>query len=86
MPLSFRRAAAAHRPASRAPRPDPHLERVFIHVEPLDEQLHDPRLLGGEQLVSSHGEVCEQNRDLALGMSSSACRELMVGTAPRREG
>jgi hypothetical protein len=66
--------------------PDPQLQRVYIHVEPLDEQLHDPRLLGGEQLVSSHGEVCEQNRDLALGMSSSACRELMVGTAPRREG
>jgi hypothetical protein len=28
--------------------PDPHLECVLLHGEPLDEELDDPRLLGGE--------------------------------------
>jgi hypothetical protein len=47
--------------------PDPHLERVLLHVDPLDEQLHDPSLLGGEQLVPDCGELGEQDGDLALG-------------------
>ena len=47
--------------------PDPHLQRVLLHVDPLDEQLDDARLLGGEQLAPDRGEVGEQNRDLALG-------------------
>jgi hypothetical protein len=28
--------------------PDPHLERILLHIHPLDEQLNDPCLLGGE--------------------------------------
>ena len=32
-----------------------------------DQQLDDPRLLGGEQLVPDRGEVGEQDSDLALG-------------------
>jgi hypothetical protein len=48
-------------------RPDPHLERVVLHFDPLDEELDDPRLLGGEQLVPDRGEVGEQARDPALG-------------------
>jgi hypothetical protein len=31
--------------------PDAHLERVLLHVDPLDEELNDARLLGREQLV-----------------------------------
>jgi hypothetical protein len=27
--------------------PDPHFVRVLLHVDPLDEELEDPRLLGG---------------------------------------
>jgi hypothetical protein len=30
--------------------PDPHLERVFLNVGPLDEQLDNPRLFGGVEL------------------------------------
>ena len=33
-------------------RPDPHLERVFLHVAPPDEQLDDPRPLRREQLLA----------------------------------
>jgi hypothetical protein len=47
--------------------PDPHLQRVLLHFDPLDEELDDPRLLGGEQLVPDRGEVGEQARDPALG-------------------
>ena len=35
---------------------DPHLECVLLHVDPLDEELHDLRLFGGEQLVPDCGE------------------------------
>jgi hypothetical protein len=31
--------------------PDPHLDRVLLDIHPLDEELDDARLLGGEQLV-----------------------------------
>ena len=34
----------AHKPLS----PDPHLQRVLLHVHPLDEQLDNARLLGRE--------------------------------------
>ena len=27
--------------------PDPHLDRVLIHIDPLDQELHDAGLLGG---------------------------------------
>jgi hypothetical protein len=30
--------------------PDPHLERVLLHVDPLEEELDGPRLLGGPRL------------------------------------
>jgi hypothetical protein len=53
--------------AREALSPDPHLQRALLHVDPLDEQLHDPSLLGREQLVPDRGEVGEQDRDLALG-------------------
>jgi hypothetical protein len=37
-----------------------------MHVNPLDEELDDPRLLGGEQLGPDRGEVGEQYGDLEL--------------------
>jgi hypothetical protein len=56
MPPSFRPAALT-----------PHLQRVLLHIDPLDEQLHDPCLLGREQLAPDRGETAEENRNLALG-------------------
>jgi hypothetical protein len=38
-----------------------------VHVDPLDEKLDDPRVLGREQLVPDGGELSEENRNLALG-------------------
>ena len=52
--------------ACQALRPDPHLERVLMHLDPLDEELNDPRLFGGEQLAPDRGEVGEQKCDVAL--------------------
>jgi hypothetical protein len=40
---------------------------MLLHVDPLNEQLDDPRLFGGEQLVPDRGEVGEQDGDLAFG-------------------
>jgi hypothetical protein len=40
---------------------------VLLHVDPLDEELDDARLLGGEQLAPDRGEVGEQDGDLAFG-------------------
>ena len=37
--------------------PDPHLEPVLLHVDPLDEQLNDAPVLDREQLVPDCGEV-----------------------------
>jgi hypothetical protein len=37
--------------ARKALRPDPHLEGALLHVHPLDEELSDSRLLGGEQPI-----------------------------------
>jgi hypothetical protein len=28
--------------------PDPYLERVFVHIDPLNQELDDPRLLSRE--------------------------------------
>jgi hypothetical protein len=39
----------------------PHLERVLLNVDPLDHELNDPCLLGGEQLAPDRGEVSEQS-------------------------
>jgi hypothetical protein len=47
--------------------PEPHLECVLLHGDPLDEQLDDPCLLGWEQLGPDSGEVGEQDGDLAFG-------------------
>jgi hypothetical protein len=33
--------------------PDTYFERVLLNVDPLDEQLRDSSLLGGEQLVQT---------------------------------
>jgi hypothetical protein len=30
---------------------------MYPHVDPLDQQMHDPRLLGGEQLVPQRVEL-----------------------------
>jgi hypothetical protein len=57
--------------------PDPHLESSRLDIDPLDEQLDDPRLLGGEELVPDRGEVGEQDCDLALGdlvLALALCR------------
>jgi hypothetical protein len=39
--------------------PDVNLERILPHIDALDEQLDDPRLLGGEHLVP---DCCELGR------------------------
>jgi len=56
--------------------PDGHLQRVLPHIDALDEQLDDSRLLGREQLVPDRGEVGEQDGNLALG-------DLVLGLALR---
>jgi hypothetical protein len=53
--------------ACQALDPYPHLDRFLLHVDPLNEQLDDARLLGGEQLSPDRGEVGEQERHLAPG-------------------
>jgi hypothetical protein len=45
MPPSSR-PAAAHLPGSPALSPDPHLERIPAHVDPLDQELDYARLFG----------------------------------------
>jgi hypothetical protein len=40
--------------------PDPHLQSVLSDVDALDEELDNPRLFGGEQLIPERGEVGEQ--------------------------
>ena len=61
MPPSSRLLPQLPDQAREALGPDPHLERVLLHVDPLDQQLDDPRLLGREQLVPDRGEVGEQD-------------------------
>jgi hypothetical protein len=53
---------------------------VLLDVDPLDEELHDPRLLDWEQLVPDGGEVGEQDGDLALGDLAVA----LLGGGPGR--
>ena len=51
---SRRRPPAAHHfphQPGEPIRPQPDLDAVHPHINPLDQKLHDPRLLGGEQLV-----------------------------------
>ena len=45
----------------------PNFHAVHPHVDPLDQQLHDPRLLSGEQLVPKWIELRERLPDLVLG-------------------
>jgi hypothetical protein len=52
--------------ARKALGPDVHLKRILLHVDPLDQELDDPRLLGREQLVPYRGELGEKDGDLAL--------------------
>jgi hypothetical protein len=56
---------------------DPHFESIRLDIDPLDKELDDPSLLGGEQLVPDRGEVGEQARHLALG-------DVVVALALRR--
>jgi hypothetical protein len=57
--------------------PDLHPERVFLHVDPLNEELANARLLGGEQLAPDRGEARGQHRYLVPGgfrlVSASRC-------------
>jgi hypothetical protein len=89
-----RRAASRRCPSCRSPLvlpqlpdearealgPDPHLQCVLLHVDPLNEQLDNARLLGGEQLAPDRGEVGEQDGDLALGDLAVA----LLGGGPGR--
>jgi hypothetical protein len=61
--------------------PDPHPERVLLHVDPLDQELDDPGLLGREQLVPDRRKIGEQDRDLALGdlvLALALCRRFLL--------
>jgi hypothetical protein len=57
-------------------RPEPELDAVHPHIDPLDQQLDDPRLLGGEQLVRQRIELGKRRPDFVLGK--------VVLLAPRR--
>jgi hypothetical protein len=52
MPLSSPLLLLLAYQAREALGPDPHLECVLPHVDPLYEQLHDPSLLSGRGLVA----------------------------------
>ena len=54
-------------------RPQPDLDAVHPHVDPLDQQLHDPRLRGREQLVPQRVELGERRPRLVLGTSARTC-------------
>jgi hypothetical protein len=76
---ALKRSSLRADPNHRAPSPDPHLQRLLLDVDPLHQELDDPRLLGREQFVPDHGEVGEQNRNLALG-------DLVISSRRRRPG
>ena len=64
--------------------PDPHLKRVLLHVDPLDEQLDAPSLLTWE-LAPNGGEVGEQAGDLALDdlvLALALCRRFLLQRRP----
>ena len=66
--------------AREALNPDPHLQCVFPHVDPLDEELDDPCLLGREQLAPDRSEVGGQDRHIMIFVSPAApCRGLSRG-------
>jgi hypothetical protein len=48
-------------------RPQPDLDAVPPHVDPLDQQLHGPRLLGREQLVPQRIELQQHLPRRVLG-------------------
>ena len=58
-----------------------------MHLDPLDEELNDPRLFGGEQLAPDRGEVGEQKCDVALAdlgaprLASAQVRATSCGAA-----
>jgi hypothetical protein len=54
--------------------PDPHLERVLLHVDSLHEELDDPGLFGWEQLVPDRGKVGQQDGDITLDDLASPSR------------
>jgi hypothetical protein len=60
MLLSSPRPVATPDKAHQAVGPDPNLKRILLHVDPLDEELDDPRLLGGEQLVPNPPRLDEE--------------------------
>ena len=64
---ALRRSSLRGGPNHRALGPDPHLQHFLPNVDPLDQQLDDASLFGGEQLVPDRGEVGKQDGDLALG-------------------
>jgi hypothetical protein len=49
------RGAALNHQTPHAIGPDPHLERVLLHLDPLDQELDDPRLLGWKSSYHSLG-------------------------------
>ena len=53
--------------AGQPVRPKPDLHAVHPHLDPLDQQLHDPRLLGREQLVPQRVELQQRLPRLVLG-------------------
>jgi hypothetical protein len=73
IPLSPLVALPEFRDEARRPLgPDPHLERVLLHIDPLDEELDDPRLLGGRSLSGHSG-----------GLAKARPRALLSGTPKR---
>ena len=67
--VTLRPPAAGHFPhqPGEPVRPQPNLDAVHPHVHPLDQQLHDPRLLGREQFVPQRVELQQRLPRLVLG-------------------
>jgi hypothetical protein len=61
-------------PDRTARSPKPHLDPVHPHVDPIDQQLHDPRLLGGEELSHSESSCSSASRASSSVMSSCSAR------------
>jgi hypothetical protein len=50
--------------------PEPHLHAVRPHIDTLDQQLRDPRLLGREELVPQRVELLQGARGVVLSLAA----------------
>jgi hypothetical protein len=63
-------ADKAHEPFG----PDPHLQRIRLHIDTLDQELEDPRLLGGNSSLQSLAKSASRTVTSTSVISSSPSR------------